>query len=96
MLDLSADTGTQFEWLCKRRPDSFAQIQIVQTNLTSIEVRYIPLDRNESIDRDGLETCLRELIDPSFNVQAVAVDEIPRSPSGKFEDYLSLVARPQN
>jgi hypothetical protein len=71
----------------------FEQIQIVQTNLTSIEVRYVPLDRRESIDQHGLETCLRELIDPSFSVQAVAVDEIPRSPSGKFEDYLSLVTR---
>jgi phenylacetate-CoA ligase len=75
---------------------SFEQIQIVQTNPTSIEVRYVPLDRRESIDQLGLETCLRELIDPSFSVQAVAVGQIPRSPSGKFEDYLSLVARPQN
>jgi len=75
---------------------SFEQIQIVQTNLTSIEVRYTPLNRNESVDRDGLETCLRELIDASFSVQTAAVDEIPRSPSGKFEDYLSLVTRQQN
>ena len=74
----------------------FEQIQIVQTDLASIEVRYVPLDRHESIDRLGLETCLRELIDPSFSVRAVAVDVIPRSPSGKFEDYLSLVTRGQN
>jgi phenylacetate-CoA ligase len=75
---------------------SFEQIQIVQTNPTSIEVRYVPLDRYESIDQSGLETCLRELIDPSFSVQAIAVDEIPRSSSGKFEDYLSLVVRQKN
>jgi phenylacetate-CoA ligase len=72
---------------------SFEQFQVVQTDLISIEVRYIPLDRRESVDRNGLEACLRELIDPSFSVQAVAVDEISRSPSGKFEDYLSLVPR---
>jgi phenylacetate-CoA ligase len=75
---------------------SFEQIQIVQTDPTSIEVRYVPLSRNEGIDQLGLQACLRELIDPSFSVQAVAVDEIPRSPSGKFEDYFSLVTRPQN
>jgi phenylacetate-CoA ligase len=75
---------------------SFAQVQIVQTDLTSIEVRYVPLNRNENVNRDGLETCLRALIDPSFNVEAVAVDEISRSPSGKFEDYLSLLARQEN
>jgi phenylacetate-CoA ligase len=75
---------------------SFEQVQIVQTNLTAIEVRYIPLDRHESVDQTGLEACLRELIDPSFSVQAIAVEEIPRSPSGKFEDYLSLVTRQQS
>ncbi len=74
----------------------FEQIQIVQTDLTSIEVRYVPLDRSQSIDQPGLERCLREFIDPSFSVKAVAVDEIPRSSSGKFEDYLSLVPREQN
>jgi phenylacetate-CoA ligase len=72
---------------------SFEQFQFVQTDPVSIEVRYIPFDRQESVDRDGLEACVRELIDASFSVQAVAVDEIPRSPSGKFEDYLSLVTR---
>ena len=75
---------------------SFEQVQIVQTNPTAIEVRYVPLDRYKSIDQSGLETCLRELIDPSFSVQAVAVGEIPRSSSGKFEDYLSLVVRQKN
>ena len=58
---------------------SFEQIQIVQTNPTSIEVRYVPLGLNENVNQSGLETCLRELIDPSFTVQAIAVDEIPRS-----------------
>ncbi len=72
---------------------SFEQFQFVQTDPVSIEVRYIPLDRRGSVDRDGLEACVRELVDPSFSVQAVAVDEIPRSSSGKFEDYLSLVTR---
>ncbi|HET9537657.1 MAG TPA: hypothetical protein VFP43_20325 [Mesorhizobium sp.] len=70
---------------------SFEQVQIVQTNPTSIEVRYVPLAAGESVDANGLETCLRELIDPSLRVRAIAVDEIPRSASGKFEDYLSLV-----
>ena len=68
----------------------------MQTDLTSIEVRFIPLNPNESVDRDGLETCLRDLIDPSFNVEAVAVDEISRSSSGKFEDYLSLVGQKES
>jgi phenylacetate-CoA ligase len=72
---------------------SFEQIQIVQTGLTALEVRYVPADRTSNPDAEGLEACLREYIDPSFNVRAVTVDAIAASPSGKFEDYLSLVPR---
>jgi phenylacetate-CoA ligase len=72
---------------------SFEQFQIVQKDYELIEVRYVPLDASRQVDAGGLEACLREVIDSSFNVQAVAVDEIPRSASGKFEDYLSLVPR---
>jgi phenylacetate-CoA ligase len=71
---------------------SFTQFQIVQTGFDSIEVRYVPLDPSRAADVAGLEACVRELIDSSLNVQAVAVDEIQRSASGKFEDYLSLVS----
>jgi phenylacetate-CoA ligase len=70
---------------------AFEQIQIVQTNPTSIEVRYVPLKTGEGVDSNGLEACLRESIDPSFSVRAVAAERIERSASGKFEDYLSLV-----
>jgi phenylacetate-CoA ligase len=72
---------------------SFEQIQIVQTSLTTIEVRYVPADRTAKPNAEGLETCLREYIHPSFNVRAIAVDAIAVSSPGKFEDYLSLVPR---
>jgi phenylacetate-CoA ligase len=72
---------------------SFEQFQVVQTDYDAIEIRYIPLDPSKSADAVGIEACVRELIDPSFSVQAVAVEEIPRSASGKFEDYLSLVSK---
>jgi phenylacetate-CoA ligase len=72
---------------------SFDQIQIVQTDYEEIEVRYVPLDTSREVDAAGLEACLRAEIDASFNVRAVPVEEVPRSASGKFEDYLSLVSR---
>ena len=71
---------------------SFSQFQIVQTERDAVEVRYVPLEPSRPVDSVGLETCVRELIDSSLRVRAVAVDEIPRSASGKFEDYLSLVS----
>ena len=72
---------------------SFSQFQIVQTDHDAVEVRYVPLDALRPVDSVGLEACMRELIDSSLRIRAVAVDEIPRSASGKFEDYLSLVPR---
>lgn len=75
---------------------SFSQFQIVQTDYDAIEVRYVPLDLSHSADAVGLEACVRKLIDPSFNVRVVAVEDIARSASGKFEDYLSLVSPQRN
>lgn len=72
---------------------SFEQFQIVQTDYDLVEVRYVPNDRSRQVDEGGLEACVRELLDPSFKVRAIAVEDIPRSASGKFEDYLSLVPR---
>ena len=72
---------------------SFAQFQIVQTDYEAIEVRYVPLDPSKLPNTAGLEACVRQSIDARFTVRAVAVDDIPRSASGKFEDYLSLVPR---
>jgi phenylacetate-CoA ligase len=70
----------------------FGQVQVVQTDYDALEVRYVPI-RDAKADEAGLQAYLREAIDPSFNVRAVAVDAIPRSASGKFEDFLSLVPR---
>ena len=72
---------------------AFEQLQVVQTDVDQIEVRYIPLGKGRPVDEAGLQACVRALIDASFNVRAVAVDGIPRSQTGKFEDYLSLVPR---
>jgi phenylacetate-CoA ligase len=72
---------------------SFEQYQVVQTGLDLIEVRYVPLDRSKSVDAEALEACVRETIDPSLKARPVPVDTIARSPSGKYEDYISLVPR---
>ncbi|MFY9685608.1 MAG: hypothetical protein WAJ88_07390 [Pseudolabrys sp.] len=68
----------------------FEQVQVVQTDYDAVEVRYVPLSEAKA-DEAGLQTYVREAIDRSLNVRAVAVDKIPRSASGKFEDFLSLV-----
>ena len=72
---------------------SFEQMQVVQTDYDRIEVRYVPLSGGRDTDEAGLEAYVRRALDPSLRVHAVAVDDIPRSASGKFEDFLSLVPR---
>lgn len=71
---------------------SFEQVQVVQTDYDALEVRYVPID-DRPADGAGLQAYLREAIDNSFHVRVVAVDDIPRAPSGKFDDFLSLVPR---
>jgi phenylacetate-CoA ligase len=72
---------------------SFEQLQVVQTDYDRIEIRYVPPRDGRNADETGLEAYVRKALDPSLHVRAVAVEEIPRAVSGKFEDYLSLVPR---
>lgn len=70
---------------------SFEQMQVVQTDYDRIEVRYVPLHGERYLDEAGLEAYVREALDSGLRVRAIAVEEIPRAASGKFEDFLSLV-----
>ena len=67
------------------------QFQVVQTAPDRIEYRYVPLAPGQSIDLAGLTTLVRQRLHPSLTVEAIAVAEIPRSPSGKYEDYVCLI-----
>ena len=58
-----------------------------------LELRYVPIDRGAEANRAGIEAYLRETVDAEVRVELVAVDEIPRHPSGKFEEFVSLVPR---
>jgi phenylacetate-CoA ligase len=69
-----------------------SQVQIVQTGVEEVEVRYVPDGSSRPVNAAGLQEYFRSVIHPSLMVKAVAVKEIARTPSGKFEDYVSLVA----
>lgn len=69
------------------------QFQVVQTSYDEIEVRYVPAPGAGPADEGGLGTYLRQELDPGFRISVVVVNDIPRSPSGKFEDFVSLVDR---
>jgi phenylacetate-CoA ligase len=67
------------------------QFQIVQTGYDVVEVRYLPMAAAGVVNGPGLEDYLRQALTPTVKVSAVAVDAIERPPSGKFEDFVSLV-----
>jgi phenylacetate-CoA ligase len=70
------------------------QIQLVQTALDCIELRYIPQDGAAPPDPAFIEQIGRGGIHPMVLCRAVPVTEIPRMPSGKLEDCVSLVGSP--
>lgn len=72
---------------------SYRQIQVIQTDYDELEVRYVPRDQSRESDEAGLERWLRDELDPDFKVRLVCVDEIPVPPSGKYEDFVSLVGQ---
>ena len=54
-----------------------------------VEVRYVPDGSSRPADEAGLQEYFRS-VHPSLSVRTVAVNEIARTPSGEFEDYVSL------
>ena len=68
------------------------QYRVVQKSLEDIEVRLVPsrpVTREE--EERFREITIRKLGYP-FNIRFTYLDEIPRDPSGKFEDFRSEVA----
>ncbi len=74
-----------------RRVPALVQAQFVQTALDTVELRVVlsrPLDETATEEARGHA---RLALGYPFNVVVVPVAEIPRGPTGKFEEFLSLV-----
>jgi phenylacetate-CoA ligase len=69
------------------------QYQVVQHSMTDIEFRYVPAAEGGAPDVPGLTAYMREKLHPTVTVRTTAMDMIPRSEGGKYEDYMSLVGR---
>lgn len=70
---------------------AYKQLQVVQTDYEKLEVRYVPADADGSTDEAGLERWLQKELDANFRVKLITTSAIPALPSGKFEDFVSLV-----
>jgi phenylacetate-CoA ligase len=69
----------------------FRQYQMVQTDFEAIEFRYVPDGSGREPDLSGLMSLAKQKMHPSVNISLAPMAELPRGPSGKFEDYISLV-----
>ena len=67
------------------------QYQVVQTDPDRIEIRYAPAAPERPIDLPALTQRVRAMLRQPVAVSVRSVDQIGRSPSGKFEDCISLV-----
>lgn len=67
------------------------QSQWVQTSLDTIQLRVVlqrPLNESE---KEEVTRCARRVLGYPFKVEIMAVNQIERGPTGKFEEFLSLL-----
>ena len=70
------------------------QFQFVQNTREQIEVRFVVDRPLTSGEEDALKAVILERFGHPFELSFVYLDEIPRSASGKFEEFISKVGAP--
>jgi phenylacetate-CoA ligase len=67
------------------------QVQIVQLDMGRIEIRWVPDGSGRPIDLAAVTERIRTVLGEPIEVSLRMVEMVERSPSGKFEDCVSLV-----
>jgi phenylacetate-CoA ligase len=67
------------------------QYQMVQLDFERIELRYVPDGTGRTPDVNGLNSYARKMMHHSVEIALAPMDALPRGPSGKIEDFISLV-----
>ncbi len=70
------------------------QAQFVQTALDTVELRVVCSRALSAAETEDAIARTRKALRYDFRVTIVAVDAIPRGPTGKFEEFLSLLDTP--
>jgi phenylacetate-CoA ligase len=71
---------------------SFFQFQVVQGSLDSLDVNLVRPNGNLTPDEmSAVERHFHRLLGYPFRIRIYCVEEIPRSLTGKYEDFISLV-----
>ena len=67
-----------------------ARMRLVQEATDRLVLYYVPLPGAGAVDAAGLEAYGRAHIHPEVMLTARAVDDLPRSEGGKYEDVVGL------
>jgi phenylacetate-CoA ligase len=65
------------------------QLQVVQTALDALELRVVPGEGFSATDEARLLGYFRDWAGPQFRISLRVVEEIPRGPGGKFEEFMT-------
>jgi phenylacetate-CoA ligase len=66
------------------------RMRFVQRSMTEFQLQYVPDESRRQPDAVGLSACATRLIHPGITIEALAVDSLPRSAGGKYEDVVGL------
>ncbi len=67
------------------------QVQLVQRSVHDIDVRLVVARALTGDEEERLKSVILEYLGHPFTLRFTYVDEIPRSASGKYEDFLSVI-----
>ena len=67
------------------------QIQLIQNSVEQIDVKLVVAQSLSGDEEEALRGYIVECLGHPFALNFIYVDEIPRSTSGKYEDFICLV-----
>jgi phenylacetate-CoA ligase len=75
-----------------RRIAPLTQYQFVQTSYDTLQARLVVERPLTVAEQEGLRTRIQTTLPYPVQIEFNFVDEIPRNPSGKYEDFVSLLS----
>lgn len=67
------------------------QGQFIQRSLDSIDAYFVTERHLNSNEEEQLKKAVQDTLGHPFQVTLIFIDEIPRTPGGKFEEFISLI-----
>ena len=67
------------------------QFQLVQTDMEALELKLVVQETLQATQEQEIVAILHRFLDYPFQIKFTYLDAIPRSPNGKYEDFLCLL-----